>query len=174
MSPIAVFGLTNSEFTKKVLDLRRELLDKNYYKEEGDQMFTIPHLTFCINKDFDMQNLEEVEEKVKVLIANQKRFVLSVKEFCIMQNNIAALFDNTYSQEIAKKVFEPLRELGFELVVTDHMRLIRSEIKEQFLEEARKIVDQKLPKKIKIVGIAIAGKLLRQEDVLWNNLLTTN
>ena len=57
---------------------------------------------------------------------------------------------------------------GFHAVVTDHMRIIRSHIKKEYLEKVCRMVDGSLPDNIKIVSIALAGKELRQEDILWS------
>lgn len=166
MSPIAVFGMTTDVFTDKVIALRKEIRAKGW-DSESDQLYTVPHLTLAINKNFNLEKVDEIKNKLLPFL-NKQKFMLKIKEFVVMDNNIAAMFDNDYSKKLAERVSKELDGLGFEIVVTDHMRLIRSEVKPEYIESVRDMVDKELNREIEIVGLAIAGKLLRKEDVLWS------
>ena len=166
-NPIAIFGTTSEEFSNKVIELRKAIRSEEY-DNVSDQMYTIPHLTLAFNNNFNSSDFEKAKEIVTATLLGQSKFTITVKAFIIMENNIAALFDNSFTNEFAKRVSQKLEPLGFEVVQTDHMRLIRSEVKEEFHEIVRKMVNQELPREIEINGIAMAGKLLRKEDLLWN------
>lgn len=168
--PIAVLGATSEEFTNKVISLRKQIHAKGY-DSASDQLYTVPHLTLAFNKSFNLEEIEEVKRVILHNLNNEKRFTITVNEFIIMDKNITASFENRQTREFAHRISKELDSIGFEIVETDHMRLIRSEVKDEFLEEVRMMTDKTLPKQIEIIGIAIAGKLLRKEDMLWTTSL---
>lgn len=165
-SPVALLGVTSQKFTDQVFSLRQEIRSLNL-DEESDQLLTVPHLTLAFHKDFNLEKSLHVKALIEPHSTKVSPFSIHVLEYAIKENNIAAIFDNSQTRKMAKYLVQSLEKLGFEVVVTDHMRLIRSHIKTDQLEKTKEMVENVLPKEIPIEGIALAGKLLCQEDILW-------
>lgn len=165
-TPIVIFGITTENFTNKVFSLRKEI-HKNGFDEKSDQILTLPHLTLAVNKNFESVNINKLVNHLSVFFKTKNKFSIKLKGFTVKDKNIAAIFDNTFTATLAKELSKDILNLGFERVITDHMRIIRSNIKEEYLEKVRNRVEKTLPNEIEIVGIAVAGKLIREKDIIW-------
>ncbi|HVT01403.1 MAG TPA: hypothetical protein VHE53_04195 [Patescibacteria group bacterium] len=165
-SPVILFGKTSDEYTNKVFELRKRVNELGYEEKEED-LLIVPHLTFVFNKEFD----EEKSESVKKIVADEMEslnvFSLRVFDYIDMEGNIAARFDNSRSSKIAESFTEKLKSEGFSAVITDHMRLIRSIIKPEHVEEVKDMCFKNLPNEIEISGVALSGKKIHKEDFIF-------
>lgn len=162
--PLAIFGEVDESIKNSVIDLRKKIETLGY--TTGEQyIYTVPHLTLAVNKDFDgdPSQLKSRVEDLKI-----SNFNLTITDFIAVEKNIAAKFDNTYSKELAANIADTLKMFSFERVDTYFMKLIRSEVKDQFQEEVKEMLKRIIPEKLEIIKISAAGKEIRQEDTLWS------
>lgn len=161
--PIAIFGEVDKTIKQAVIELRKEIKRLGYGK--GDPyIYTVPHLTLSVNSDFD-DDPEKLKSLVKQL--NIKSFQLSITDFIVMDENIAAKFDNIYSKKLAQIVSKALIDFKFDPVETFFMKLIRSQVKEEYQDKAKNMLRRIIPDQLPIIKISASGKEIRQEDILW-------
>lgn len=165
-NPVALFGEIPKEIEEKVIKLRKEIRTLGY--DLGEQYLnTLPHLTLAVAMNFD-RNVDDVKSAVEKFTENLSPFSLKVEDFIFIDNNIAVKFNNSYTKDLATKLGDDLKIFGFEPIVTDFMKIIRSEVKPEFQEKVIRMLKERIPAELPIVKISLAGKELRTEDILWS------
>lgn len=165
--PIAIFGLPEENFVKKVLALRKKLFEEK--KLEEAELMTLPHLTILINTALDdLVSNAFLSQKIKGLVSAVKPFTLVVSEFEKMETSTIAKFDTSFSRKLVSQMSSVLT--GFRPVTTDFIKIIRRitpGVEEEILEKIR----LEFKKEIVIDRICIGGGALRHEDIIWSGNL---
>lgn len=162
--PIAIFGLPQEDFVKKVLTLRKKLFEEG--KLEEAELMTVPHLTLLINTTLDdLVSNAFLSQKIKSLVSAVKSFTLSVSEFEKMGNSLIAKFDTSFSRNLVAQMSSVLT--GFRPVSTDFIKIIRR-VTLGFEEEILEKIKLEFKKDIIIDRICIGGGSLRREDIIWS------
>lgn len=162
--PIAIFGLPQEDFVKKVLTIRKKLFEEG--KLEEAELMTLPHLTILINTALDdLISDSFLSQKIKTLVSVIKPFVLTVKEFEKMDSSIIAKFDTSFSRKLVNQMSSALP--GFRPVTTDFIKIVRRAVPAS-LDEILENIKQKFGSEIPIDRICIGGGSLRREDIIWS------
>lgn len=161
--PIAIFGLPQEEFVKKVLILRKKLFEEG--KLEEAELMTVPHLTILINTNLDdLVSNTFLSQKITSLVTAVKPFTLSVSDFEKLDKSLIAKFDTSFSRKLVSQMSSVLT--GFRPVTTDFIKIIRR-VTPGFEEEILEKIKLEFKKDIIIDRICIGGGSLRHEDIIW-------
>lgn len=165
--PIAVFGLPENKFVKKVLSLRQKLLAEG--KMEEAELLTLPHLTILINTSMDdLVSDNFLIQKITPLVSVLKEFSLTITGFEKLDNSIIAKFDTSFTRKLVYQMSSVLP--GFRSITTDYIKILRRVVPEH-LDQTLEIVKEAIGPQILINQIAIAGGTLRKEDIIWTGQL---
>jgi len=165
--PIAIFGLPEESFVKKVFKLRKKLFEDG--KLEEAELMTLPHLTILINTSLDdLVSNEFLTQRLKTLVSVLKSFTLTVADFEKLDDSIIAKFETTFTRKLVAQMSSVLP--GFRPVTTDYIKVCRRVVPGRE-DELLEIVKQELKKEIVIDRVCIAGGTLRREDIIWTGKL---
>ena len=162
--PIAIFGLPQEKYVKKIFALRQKLFSEG--KMEEAELFTLPHLTILINSNLDdLVSNEFLIQKLKPFLNVIRQFNIPITEVEKFDNSIIAKFDNSFTRKLVSQMSSVLP--GFRAITTDYIKVLRKVVPEhldQVLEDTKK----ELETEIVIDRVAMAGGTLRKEDLLWS------
>ena len=176
MKPIAIFGRLDQDLENKIMVLRHELLVKKQI--EKSELETIPHLTIAVTWEYpDEAEISYLADHIKDLVSIFSSFNLPVSGIKLLEDNIVAEFENTFSKNLVTHFDEVLQsysleevKVSFKPVVTDYVKLLRK-VKPEYLNTALTQVEQLNISELPITSICIAGKMLRTGDILWQHTL---